>query len=174
MTEAEIKQLLAEDHPTALERIYEFAGQDLYGYLAGLTASKHDAEELLNDLFLRIVDKREKLAAAANLKAYLFRMASNLAYDRMRHQKKHTRALEDYAVILESDEAAEISGEEVQNLNRALISLPLEQREAVLMKFYFKKTFLEIAESLGVSENTISSRYRYAMQKLKSFMEGAQ
>ena len=174
MSEAEIKQLLAQDDPAALERIYDFAGQDLYGYLAGLTASKHDAEELLNDLFIRIVDKREKLAATANLKAYLFRMASNMAYDRMRHKKKQMRALEDYALILESDETAGISGEEAQNLNRALVSLPAEQRETVVMKFYLKKTFWEIAESVGVSENTISSRYRYAMQKLKAFMEGVQ
>ncbi len=171
MDEKEIKQLLAADAPEGVARIYDFAGQELYGYLVGLTGSTHDGEELLHDLFIRIVDKQEKLAAAVNLKAYLFRMAANLAYDRLRYKQKQAHGLEDYAVILEADETNEISGEEQSKLNRALAALPQEQREAVVMKFFMKKTFGEIAALRGCSENTIVSRYRYALQKLKAFME---
>lgn len=172
MDEAEIKQLLAADDPSALARIYDFAGQELYGYLAGLTGSTHDGEELLHDLFIRIVDKQEKLAAVANLKAYLFRIAANLAYDRLRCRQKQEHGLEDYAVILDADETAGMSGEDQCKLNRALAALPPEQREAVTMKFFMEKTFGEIAAICGISENTVISRYRYALQKLRVFIEG--
>jgi len=174
MGETEIKQLLSTDDPTALAQVYDFAGKELYGYLVGLTGSTHDAEELLNDLFIRIIDKREKLAETANLKAYLFRMTANLAWDRLRRKKKQARNLEDYAIIQEADETVGTFEDEKPKLNRALSSLPTEQREAVVMKFFMNKTFGEIAAILGVSENTIISRYRYALQKLKAFMEDEQ
>jgi len=171
MDEAEIKQLLAADDPAALAQIYDFAGQELYGYLIGLTGSRHDGEELLHDLFIRIVDKQEKLAVTGNLKAYLFRMAANLAYDRLRCKRKQALCLEDYAVIQETDDTVVSSEEDQRKLNMALAALPPDQREAVIMRFFMGKTFGEIASVRGVSENTVISRCRYALQKLKTFME---
>lgn len=171
MEETELKRLLAINDPAVLAKIYDFTGQELYGYLAGLTGSTHDAEELLNDLFIRIIDKQETLAKTDNLKAYLFRMAANLAYDRMRWRKKHERCLDDYAVIIAADDSVGVTEEERRKLNLALAVLPPEQRETVVMKFFLKKTFAEIAEHTGISENTVVSRYRYALQKLKVSVE---
>lgn len=169
--EVKIKQMLVTNDPAVLAMIYDFAGSELYSYLGGLTGSTHDAEELLNDLFIRIVDKREKLAAADNMKAYLFRMAANLAYDRMRESKKYARELEDYAIILSTNTTVDLADEENRRLDSALATLPQKQREVVAMKFFMKKTFEEIAATLGISRNTVISRYRYALQKLKVFLE---
>lgn len=171
MDEAKIKQLLAANDPAALAQIYDFAGHELYGYLIGLTGSRHDGEELLHDLFIRIVDKQDKLAKTDNLKAYLFRMAANLAYDWLRCKRKQELCLDDYAVIQETEDTVIFSENDQMKLNMALAALPPDQREAVIMRFFMEKTFGEIASACGVSENTVISRYRYALQKLKTFME---
>jgi RNA polymerase sigma-70 factor, ECF subfamily len=170
MDEEDIKQLLLSDYSAALEQIYDFAGSELHGYLIGLTGSTHDAEELMNDLFIRIIDKRKKLAQVANLKAYLFRMTANMAWDSLRRKQKHSKSLSEYSVIIEANENSEVSDDEKAQLNMALASLPPEQREAIVMKFFLKKTFAEIATILNISENTVTSRYRYALQKLKAFL----
>jgi len=169
--EAEIKRLAASGDPAVTAKVYDFAGRELYGYLAGLTGSVHDAEELLNDLFIKIVVQSSSLAKARNVKAYLYRMAANLAYDRCRQQQKRSRHLSDYAIILETGENTEWNAEKTVELNQAMTALPPEQREVIIMKFYLKKTFGEIAADLNIPLPTVTSRYRYALQKLKTRLE---
>jgi RNA polymerase sigma-70 factor (ECF subfamily) len=50
--------------------------------------------------------------------------------------------------------------------------LPSEQSEVVILKHWEDLTFAEIAEVLGISQNTVASRYRYAMEKLQRALEG--
>ncbi|MFA6100644.1 MAG: sigma-70 family RNA polymerase sigma factor [Victivallaceae bacterium] len=169
--EFEIRQMLAADNPAAMERIYNFAGRELYYYLAGLTGSVHDAEELLHDLFIKIVDKRLKLSEIKCLKAYLYRTAANLAYDRIRRNRRENRGLADYAVIQAAEEQ-QVSEEDISELNRALGGLPPEQRQTIILKIFMKKTFDEVAAALNIPVNTAVSRHRYALKKLRTFMEG--
>ncbi|MEI8244802.1 MAG: sigma-70 family RNA polymerase sigma factor [Lentisphaerota bacterium] len=168
--EIEIKQLLAADNPAAIERIYRFVGRELYYYLAGLTGSVHDAEELLHDLFIKIADKRLKLAETKYLKSYLYRTAANLAYDRIRRNQRENRGMADYAIVQAADEPR-VSAEDISELNRAMGGLPLEQRQTIILKVFMKKTFDEVAAALSVPVNTAVSRYRYALKKLESILE---
>lgn len=70
--------------------------------------------------------------------------------------------------LLESHSPVQFAEEKDERLRleRALKTLPPEQREVVHLKVYEKKTFKEIAEMTLVSTNTVSSRYRYALEKL--------
>lgn len=168
--EIEIKQMLAADNPAAVARIYSIAGRELYYYLAGLTGSVHDAEELLHDLFIKIVDKKMKLAETKCLKAYLFRAAANLAYDRLRQNRRTNRNLADYAIFHAADEPG-VSEEDISELNHALDGLPPEQRQTIVLKVFMQKTFDEVAMMLNIPLNTVASRYRYALKKLGSILE---
>jgi len=58
-----------------------------------------------------------------------------------------------------------------EKLQAALARLPQPQREAIVMKIYRQKTFLEISGLLGLSQNTVASRYRYGMEKLRTLLE---
>ncbi|MFM7923664.1 MAG: RNA polymerase sigma factor, partial [Planctomycetaceae bacterium] len=62
--------------------------------------------------------------------------------------------------------------ESAEQIRRILDSLPSEQSEVVILKHWEDLTFAEIAEVLGISQNTVASRYRYAMEKLKRALEG--
>lgn len=57
-----------------------------------------------------------------------------------------------------------------QNLRRALSSLPDDQREVTVLHIWGELTFSQISELLGVSSNTVASRYRYALGKLRDSM----
>jgi len=57
-----------------------------------------------------------------------------------------------------------------EQLQAALARLPQPQREVIVMKIYRQKTFLEISRLLGLSQNTVASRYRYGMEKLRTLL----
>ena len=56
-------------------------------------------------------------------------------------------------------------------LERALGTLPTEQRELIALKLDADLTFMEIGDLLGISSNTAASRYRYALEKLRAFLQ---
>jgi RNA polymerase sigma-70 factor (ECF subfamily) len=58
-----------------------------------------------------------------------------------------------------------------ERLQRALVALPLEQREVIMLKIDGELTFAQIAQVIGASMNTAASRYRYALEKLRKLLE---
>lgn len=171
MHEEEIRKLLAKDVPSALTHIYDYAGQELYYYMTGMTGSTHDAEELLNELFIRIVEKKHKVAKAIRLKSYLYKMAINITRDRLKANKKRIEVLKEYSSFLEASNGVSVSDEEIARAVNVMAILPVKQKEVVVMKIYMEKSFVDIGAALGISPNTVISRYRYAMKKMKNKLE---
>jgi RNA polymerase sigma-70 factor (ECF subfamily) len=68
-------------------------------------------------------------------------------------------------------EAQVVQEETADSVRRVLKSLPKSQHEVVILKHWEELTFAEIAEALGLSQNTVASRYRYAMEKLQRSLE---
>ena len=172
-TDNEIIRRLQEDDSSALALIWDAYAADLLGYLNGVLCSRHEAEDVLQDMFVTIAKKRQAVSQAENLKAYLFRMARNTAVNRIKSSQR--RAVRDQTASEwlfshgESD-AAKASSDRIRE---GLEALPANQRSVIVMKFFRLKSFREIGELLGISENTAGSRYRYGMDKLRSFVREA-
>ena len=64
-----------------------------------------------------------------------------------------------------------IEREEAHRLYRAIVALPAEQRTVITLRLHGEMTFEEIAQQRGVSNNTIRSRYRYGLDKLRSSLD---
>ena len=102
--------------------------------------------------------------------AYVYQIARNEAYSCISKRKrdKNTQKLpETWLKVTESNQE---SSELAEQLQAALAQLPQQQREVIVMKIYRKKTFLEISGLLGLSRNTIASRYRYGIEKLQNLL----
>jgi len=120
------------------------------------------AEDLLQDCFLRLLDLDPDQLQHDSMRNLLYTVLRNLARDEGR--RRSTR-LKSYPLLAPSTVAGEEAGK-FEGLSLALHGLPEEQREAVVLKSYGDLTFAEIAEMTGVSEATVKSRYRYAVEKL--------
>ncbi|MFC1794368.1 RNA polymerase sigma factor, partial [Planctomycetota bacterium] len=101
----------------------------------------------------------------------VYRIARNEAFSFIGRRKKvrTIKALDESWLIVpdghkELDDLAE-------QLQVTLALLPQQQREVIVMKIYRQKTFLEISGLLGLSQNTVASRYRYGMEKLRILLE---
>lgn len=166
-----LRTALAGNDPAAVGLLWERYAKDLLAHLQAILCSLHDAEDVLQIIFVRIVRKRHQLAKAHCLDAYIFRIARNEALRLIGRRKADTTAKNVKDPWLIKSESSGDSQDLAESLQKALARLPQPQREVIVMKTYRHKTFLEISQLLGLSQNTVASRYRYGMEKLRILLE---
>ena len=166
-----IRDLIRRDNPDALNLIYDAMGSQLYGHVLGLVGSESEAEDIIQDLFVRLAHKRRNLLNAGNLKAYIFAMARNLARDAIGLRPRNMISIDEYPQVLEYEATAPDPVCNDGSLLKALLALPIAQREIITMKCLGAMSFDAIARCLGISINTAASRYRYALNKLRHRMK---
>jgi len=157
----------------ALCRIYQKYGDYLLALAAALLRDVNAAEDVLHDVFCRFIESREKLKLAGNLKSYLATCVVNLARDRLRARKLQPCELgEATATTLDANEPQHyaIFGEEAGDLNYAIAQLAYEQREVIMLHLRGGMKFRQIAALQGISINTVKSRYRYGLEKLRTIL----
>lgn len=163
----QIRNLIRMNNPDALNLIYDSMGSQLYGHVLGLVGSEADAEDIIQDLFVRLAHKRRNLLNAGNLEAYIFAMARNLARDLIRRRPQNMISIDEYPQVLEYEATLPDPAQDNGLLLKALLTLPIAQREIITMKCLAAMSFDAIARCLNISINTAASRYRYALNKLR-------
>jgi RNA polymerase sigma-70 factor (ECF subfamily) len=155
----------------ALCRIYEKYEDYLLTLAAAMLGDVHTAEDVVHDVFCYFIKSREKITVRGNLKSYLRTCVANLARDRIRVLKRRSRRSQAAEpAVLDAKEPSQeaIWSEQSHKLSSALALLPYEQREAIVLHLRGGMKFREIAAMQGVSINSIKSRYRYGLDKLRS------
>ena len=157
----------------ALEKIYAKYERYLITVATGLLNNTHAAEDVLGDFFVSFVQSADTVKLDGNLKSYMARCVANLARNRIKRKQLEPGALDDDISIeseVSSPELLAMQEEETEMLNRALSQLPYEQREVVVLHLQGSMKFTQIAKLRGTSVNTIRSRYRYGLEKLRSLL----
>lgn len=153
----------------AFAALYKRHRRGLYGYALSFCNDEARAGDAVQELWLGFLQDVEKLADAANVRAYLYRTLRNRLIDeyrrRQRERKALTEGIEPRAFVRPRDTLA--SREEADRLNDALEKLPDDQREVVLLRIYGGLKFAEIADVLGENTKTVESRHRLALEKLR-------
>jgi RNA polymerase sigma-70 factor (ECF subfamily) len=167
---ATLAESLAAGDPDAFAALYDRLAFRLLGAARTMTASAADAEDVVQDLFVALARGRARLAAVADLEAYVFTMLRNAIRRRGRRAAIDRRAVLAIAqdrrdTGAHATAAAELPDDE---LAAAVAALPEAQREVVALKIDAGLTFAEIAAVTGTSLNTAASRYRYALEKLRT------
>ncbi|MFW6437787.1 MAG: RNA polymerase sigma factor, partial [Armatimonadota bacterium] len=149
---------LARGDSAALGALYDRHATALYRWLLATGLPRGDAEDLLSECFLALVDRGEGAAQIEDVRAYLFAVARN----KLSRSAPDTQALE---LVLEP--ATNPHSADAVAVREALADLSPEQREVVVLKVWQGHTFAEIGRLLDIPPNTASSRYRYALEKLR-------
>jgi RNA polymerase sigma factor (sigma-70 family) len=157
----------------ALRSIYEKYKDDLVTLSAALLTDVASAEDVVHDVFVGFIESSRKFRLTGSLKGYLARCVANNARNRNKAGRRHQN-VEAGAVTPDANrpDAAVIFGEELRQLSWALGQLPYEQREVLLLHSYSGMKFKAIARQQSVSINTVQGRYRYALDKLRSMLDG--
>jgi len=155
----------------------------LFNFALRYLRSSPVAEEVVQDAFVRVVQNAAEFKHEARFSTWLYTIARNLCIDQTRKRalRRHP-SLDEPKKAEEGDgptlgeqtadgkasvERAVVSLEIRERVASAIDALPEEQREVFLMREVSNLPFKEIAEIVGVSENTVKSRMRYALERLQ-------
>ena len=160
----------------ALCRIYEKYKKDLLRLAVVLSNNASDAEDIVHDVFVSFAQSTETLKLSGNLKSFLLTCVANRARNKNRaNQYRQTVGLDEAQAVASQSKTPEqwlICSEELRRWSDIMAQLPYEQREAVILHLRAGMKFRQIAQSQGVSVNTVKGRYRYGLTKLRSILNG--
>ncbi len=156
-----------ESSVTEIESLYRLCGSALLLFATVIIGERARAQDAVHQVFLKLI-KDGNLGHAGDKKGYLFACVRNAALNELKLQQRNA------TLDLESvwfnpptrDYAAEL------NLRRALCALPDDQRQVIVLHVWGELTFSQVADLLEISSNTVASRYRYALNKLRQSMCG--
>ncbi|MBS0194705.1 MAG: RNA polymerase sigma factor [Proteobacteria bacterium] len=158
----------------AFEALYARHRGGLFRYLLRHLRQQSLAEECFQDTWSRLIAARERYRPEAKFTTWLYQIASNRLTDHWRAQGRHGGFVEDGEERAQrepdpSTPERELSSfEQRRHLQRALEELPDEQREVILLRLDRELALEEIADITGVGRETVKSRLRYAMDKLRA------
>ena len=159
----------------ALRRIYEKYKNDLLALAITLSNDKAAAEDVVHDVFVCFAQSVRKLQLRKSLRSYLSASVANRVRNLSRVKLQQSLQI-DASEIASSDsnqpERLVISTEQLEQINSALSELPFEQQEVIILHLLSGLKFREIAKMQCVSVNTIQSRYRYGLEKLRFILDG--
>lgn len=135
--------------------------------------NKADAEDVVQDAFVKIYNELKLGKTILNPTAFSFRLVTNACIDRHRTAKRFTNVSYDSVPDIDnqasvSHEAELIQQEEYRRINALLGLIPDEQAEIVRFRFVDGLHFQEIADILHLPLTTVKSRFAYGMQKIKT------
>ena len=167
-----LKQLQKGDKD-ALRLLYEKYADTLVSVALSLVSDIHTAEDCLHDAFVDFAATVPVLRIHGNLRSYLISCVANRARDLLRKKARSANLnLEQLKPAANADEpdSTLITNEGARQVYDALGHLPYEQREVFALHVQADMTFHQIADLTGASINTVQSRYRYGMEKLRSLL----
>ena len=150
-------------------QLYEEYGGRLYRLALMILWDSQSAEDAVHQVFVKLLSRRGGSRYVQSWEKYLTRAVSNECREILRRRKRVPPSLPD-GQILQVVDGMGGDEEERQQVERALERLEPEQREVIQLKVYEGMTFRRIAAVLGISVNTVWSRYRYGMGKLRALL----
>ncbi len=167
----------------AFEVLYRRYRGSLYRFMVRQAGDEAAGEELYHDVWMTLVRRRDDWTPTATLKTYLYRIAHSRLVDHYRHRNRHSHPLD---VAIDADGAPELAdtctlsradarwsaASTADAVRRCLDALPPAQREAFLLREESELGLAEIAAVTGAETETIKSRVRYAIVRLRRCLEG--
>lgn len=158
----------------ALRRIYEKYKNDLFALAVALSNDASVAEDVVHDVFVSFAQLGERFRLRASLKSYLSVCIANRVRKVKRAKRQHDIRLTEADTVSTNPNRPDelvMSAEELQRIDNAMARLPYEQREVIILHLQGRMRFKKIAQAQNVSINTIQSRYRYGLNKLRSMLD---
>ncbi len=172
--EKTLQALIASGNRQAFAQFYELHIQHLYRYIFLFTRSKQDAEEILQDIFIKIWEQREKLPHIASAREYLFKMAKNKLLDNIRHQQiRHRVQMElrrtnEFAAGTTADQCA--YKEYYQVVQQAIEKLPPKRKLIFRLNIENGLSQEEIATQLHISKSVVQKQLYSATHFVRQYL----
>ena len=175
MEQSEVKKLVSQNDNEARRALFEAFYGRTFAVVYNILRRRENAEDITQDAFIKAFQNIDQLQDQSKFGAWLTVIASNLARNYLKREKK----------IILTDELPEIStgsfsndteeealrGLEIDRVRKAIRTLPTEQYQVVVLQYYHDLKVEEIASMLGIRAGTVKSRLFRAREKLAGALE---
>ena len=155
--------------PESLTETYKSLSDGLYRVAYYILESQSDAQDAVQDLFIKLWNTREQLDTVLNLKAYCTTLMKNLCIDRLRRESKvqSTELTFDMAETRQIEDDY-MTKEKLRRVMTAIGKLPARQRDVMRMYVFEEKSYDEIAKITGMSNLTLRVLLSNARKSLRN------
>lgn len=172
----ELQQSISTGDETALKDLYDAYAGKLFHFAYAIVHSKEMAEEIIEDVFIKVWQKRSHIVAIENLTFYLFITTKNIACNYLRKYKRRKNICLDelslpYYYINVSPEDVFITSETLQGINKAINELPPQCR--IIFKLIKEDglKYKDVAALLNLNIKTIENQMGIALKKLHASIQ---
>jgi RNA polymerase sigma-70 factor (family 1) len=174
--EKDLKIRVAAGDEKAFSKLYLLYAQLLRSHIFRLTESMALADEVVQDVFLKVWNNRENLEKIQNFGGYLFVLSKNLSIDLLRKHVRQTILIKKWEDEQQkSTESAELSIEEEKSyyilLDEAIDRLPAQQQKAYILSRHQHLKYSEIAEEMNISKETVKSYLQLAVSSISNYLK---
>jgi RNA polymerase sigma-70 factor (ECF subfamily) len=157
-----------EAETEAAARLYDSFGPSLFRYALMILGRREAAEDVIQQVFVALVDRGTR--HIADPRTYLRTAVRNACYSQLRAGRVRApgAAMDEEILETRPDTSEPLSVEDRLALQSGILALPPEQREVIHLHVFEGLTFKEVAAATGEPPNTVASRYRYALGKLRA------
>ena len=177
-TEAAVAAPGGEDRAALVLRLFREHNQALIGFLLGRVNSQQEAQEIAQEAYVRMLELHTA-GAVGFLRAYLFKLAANLAVDRARQRATHARLQETWVDPFEylsqepSAERGAAARQELQLVRRFMSELPPRCRVAFYLHRFRDRSVPDIAQVIGVTERMVRIYIQQALVHCRMRLDAA-
>jgi RNA polymerase sigma-70 factor (ECF subfamily) len=174
VTDEQLIQWVAEGDPSCLATLFERHHRSVYQFVLQITRHRAQSEDLVQDVFLRILSKAKSFRGEGSFKAWMFNIARNITLDYLRKNKRQSSGPIDEATAEEhladsrSAEQAAAGSQKMQLVRQALEKLPAAAQEVIWLGRFEFDNYEDLGQALACNAGTARVRMHRAMALLNS------
>ena len=162
-----LRQTAAGD-TQAFAALFHLHRDKLYSFILGMSGSVHQAEDVVQDVFLKVWELRAELSTINNFSAYLFRMAHNHCLNILKRNAREAAILSGIPTPSHSTDDPVLYRETEQQVRNAIAELPAQQKLVFTLSRDIGLSQHEISEQLHISIPTVKSHMTQALRFLRA------
>jgi len=158
----------------ALNELFKSVQDPLFRYIVSLVRDKHLAEDILQEVFIRIYRKLRWLQEPAAFRAWTYQIASREAFRYLKRERRwsdQVRDEETSTALPSDDHESEFPRELIQTLPQLVGSLSPASRAVVVLFYLHEMSLVETAAVLDIPVGTVKSRLAYGLQSLRRSLQ---
>lgn len=173
-TEADIKKLAASNSRAAMEAVIQKYRESLYFHARYIVKDHQEAYDVVQEVFIKAMREDRLFDEDFKIKAWLFRVTSNLCFNQVRNRKRRGAILDTMMKpeALGADQLESVfAGQQREEVMASLEQLSDDHKEILLLRYYDDLSYAEISDVLQVKLGTVMSRLSRARMRLLAVME---
>ena len=175
INEDKIRQVYASDPKKGFKMLMDNFQVPIYNYIRRLVVSHEDAEDVLQEVFIRVYRNLDQFRGESSLSTWIYRIATNESL-RLLNTRKDEEAIpteevqEELIGKLKASDYIDYENELAVKFQEAILSLPEKQRLIFNLRYYDELDYEEISRILDSKVDTLKVNYHYAKEKIKEYI----